>query len=77
MVVRLECVCKVWTGHAAAVMCLAIGRSRGGDLVATGSKDHYVRTLDMLPQDMGEFCFYNIASVSLLGTCIVPLCGNL
>ncbi|CAB3241107.1 unnamed protein product [Arctia plantaginis] len=49
----MECVCKLWTGHAAAVMCLALGRAPQGDLVATGSKDHYVRTLDMQPQDTG------------------------
>ncbi|CAH0405180.1 unnamed protein product [Chilo suppressalis] len=48
----MECVCKVWSGHAAAVMCLVVGRGVG-DLLATGSKDHYVRTLDMLPQDTG------------------------
>ncbi|KAJ8736067.1 hypothetical protein PYW08_006723 [Mythimna loreyi] len=51
----MECVCKLWTGHAAAVMCLSVGRAAGGDLVATGSKDHYVRTLDMLPQDTGSW----------------------
>ncbi|XP_022822267.1 kinesin-like protein KIF21B isoform X2 [Spodoptera litura] len=51
----MECVCKLWTGHAAAVMCLAVGRAAAGDLVATGSKDHYVRTLDMLPQDTGNY----------------------
>ncbi|XP_063395660.1 kinesin-like protein KIF21A [Cydia fagiglandana] len=49
----MECVCKLWSGHAAAVMCLALGRAPAGDLVATGSKDHYVRTLDMCPQDTG------------------------
>ena len=53
--IRMECVCKLWTGHAAAVMCLSVGRAAGGDLVATGSKDHYVRTLDMLPQDTGMY----------------------
>ncbi|XP_050554596.1 kinesin-like protein KIF21A isoform X2 [Spodoptera frugiperda] len=51
----MECVSKLWTGHAAAVMCLAVGRAPHGDLVATGSKDHYVRTLDMLPQDTGNY----------------------
>ncbi|PZC81364.1 hypothetical protein B5X24_HaOG212816 [Helicoverpa armigera] len=51
----MECVCKLWTGHAAAVMCLSVGRAPHGDLVATGSKDHYVRTLDMLPQDTGNW----------------------
>ncbi|CAH0592830.1 unnamed protein product [Chrysodeixis includens] len=51
----MECLSKLWTGHAAAVMCLAIGRAPQGDLVATGSKDHYVRTLDMQPQDTGSW----------------------
>ncbi|XP_026320009.1 kinesin-like protein KIF21B isoform X2 [Hyposmocoma kahamanoa] len=51
----LECVSKVWSGHAAAVMCLAIGRGAGSDLVVSGSKDHYVRTLDMQPQDTGSW----------------------
>lgn len=54
----MECLCKLWTGHAAAVMCLALGRAPQGDLVATGSKDHYVRTLDMQPQDTGEKNIY-------------------
>ncbi|XP_037302421.1 kinesin-like protein KIF21B [Manduca sexta] len=49
----LESICKVWSGHAAAVMCLALGMGTNGDLVATGSKDHYVRTLEMQPQDAG------------------------
>lgn len=35
-------------------MCLAIGRGAGSDLVVSGSKDHYVRVLDMQPQDTGE-----------------------
>lgn len=50
----MECVCKVWSGHAAAVMCVALGRGAGGERLATGSKDHYVRTLDMQPADTGE-----------------------
>ncbi|XP_049882022.1 kinesin-like protein KIF21A isoform X2 [Pectinophora gossypiella] len=49
----LECVCKLWSGHAAAVMCLAIGRGESGDLVVSGSKDHYVRTLDLTTLDSG------------------------
>ncbi|KAM3967672.1 kinesin-like protein 31E [Aphomia sociella] len=51
----LECVCKVWSGHAAAVMCLAVTSGSNGDLIATGSKDHYVRTLDMQLQDSGAW----------------------
>ncbi|KAL4716971.1 hypothetical protein ACJJTC_012782 [Scirpophaga incertulas] len=49
----MESVCKVWSGHAAAVMCLALAPGSSGDVLATGSKDHYVRTLDMAPQDSG------------------------
>ncbi|XP_013183944.2 kinesin-like protein KIF21A isoform X1 [Amyelois transitella] len=49
----LECVCKVWSGHAAAVMCLALGRTGDSDMVVTGSKDHYVRTLDLQTLDTG------------------------
>ncbi|XP_028168501.1 kinesin-like protein KIF21B [Ostrinia furnacalis] len=51
----MECVCKVWSGHAAAVMCVALGRGAAGERVATGSKDHYVRTLDMQPADTGAW----------------------
>ncbi|XP_045770281.1 kinesin-like protein KIF21A isoform X1 [Maniola jurtina] len=43
----LECVYKAWSGHAAAVMCLAREPLPSGDRLATGSRDHCVRVLDL------------------------------
>ncbi|XP_021206270.2 kinesin-like protein KIF21B isoform X1 [Bombyx mori] len=45
----LECVYKIWSGHAAAVMCLAAA----DNLLVTGSKDHYVRAMEINAQDSG------------------------
>ncbi|VVC92623.1 unnamed protein product, partial [Leptidea sinapis] len=44
-----ECVYKTWSGHAAAVMCMArVSAADGGDRLATGSRDHCVRVLDIM-----------------------------
>ncbi|XP_052738469.1 kinesin-like protein KIF21A [Bicyclus anynana] len=43
----LECVYKAWSGHAAAVMCLARESLPSGDRLATGSRDHCVRVHDL------------------------------
>ncbi|XP_039757406.1 kinesin-like protein KIF21A isoform X2 [Pararge aegeria] len=43
----LECVYKAWSGHAAAVMCLAREPLSSGDRLATGSRDHCVRVHDL------------------------------
>ena len=34
---------KLNGGHQAAVMCLAVDRQNGNDIVVTGSKDHYIK----------------------------------
>ncbi|XP_072939722.1 kinesin-like protein KIF21B [Epargyreus clarus] len=49
----LECVFKTWSGHAAAVMCAAWAPLAGGDRLATGSRDHCVRVLDLHPNNGG------------------------
>ncbi|KPI95115.1 Kinesin-like protein KIF21A [Papilio xuthus] len=51
----MECVSKWWSGHAAAVMCLAAARAGRGDRLATGSRDHCVRLLDLAPNDTGSW----------------------
>lgn len=56
-VCRMECVSKWWSGHAAAVMCLAAARAGRGDRLATGSRDHCVRLLDLAPNDTGTLFF--------------------
>ncbi|XP_047531443.1 kinesin-like protein KIF21A [Vanessa atalanta] len=43
----LECVYKTWSGHAAAVMCAAREALPAGDRLATGSRDHCVRVLEL------------------------------
>ncbi|XP_041975160.1 kinesin-like protein KIF21B isoform X2 [Aricia agestis] len=43
----LECLYKTWSGHAAAVMCLAREALDSGDRLATGSRDHCVRVIDL------------------------------
>ncbi|XP_032528899.2 kinesin-like protein KIF21A isoform X2 [Danaus plexippus] len=42
-----ECVYKTWSGHAAAVMCVAREPLPAGDRLATGSRDHCVRVIDL------------------------------
>ncbi|XP_038220931.1 kinesin-like protein KIF21A isoform X1 [Zerene cesonia] len=42
----LECMYKTWSGHTAAVMCMARVPLPDGDRLATGSRDHCVRVLD-------------------------------
>ncbi|CAH2102149.1 unnamed protein product [Euphydryas editha] len=49
----LECVYKTWSGHAAAVMCLARAPLAAGDRLATGSRDHCVRVLHVAPAAAG------------------------
>ncbi|XP_068626168.1 kinesin-like protein KIF21B [Battus philenor] len=51
----MECVSKWWSGHAAAVMCAAAARAGRGDRLATGSRDHCVRLLDLQPADTGSW----------------------
>ncbi|CAK1602398.1 unnamed protein product [Parnassius mnemosyne] len=51
----MECACKWWSGHAAAVMCAAAVRVAHGDRLATGSRDHCVRLLDLQPSPTGSW----------------------
>ena len=51
-VCRFHSVGKLSGGHQAAIMCLAVDRRRGGDLVLTGSKDHYIKGFEV-PDDTG------------------------
>ncbi|CAH0727583.1 unnamed protein product, partial [Brenthis ino] len=44
----LECVYKAWSGHAAAVVCVAREPLAAGARLATGSRDHCVRVLDLV-----------------------------
>ncbi|KAF0304360.1 Kinesin-like protein KIF21A [Amphibalanus amphitrite] len=47
---KFHSVGKLSGGHQAAIMCLAVDRRRGGDLVLTGSKDHYIKGFEV-PDD--------------------------
>ncbi|XP_063707717.1 kinesin-like protein KIF21A, partial [Culicoides brevitarsis] len=50
---KFSCTGKVQGGHQAAVMCLESWRSASGtDLLATGSKDHYIKVFE-IPQTGG------------------------
>ncbi|CAG4977423.1 unnamed protein product [Parnassius apollo] len=51
----MECASKWWSGHAAAVMCAAGARVAHGDRLATGSRDHCVRLLDLQPSHTGSW----------------------
>ncbi|XP_037086600.1 LOW QUALITY PROTEIN: kinesin-like protein KIF21A [Pollicipes pollicipes] len=47
---KFHSVGKLSGGHQAAIMCLAVDRRRGHDLVLTGSKDHYIKGFEV-PDD--------------------------
>ncbi|XP_037070286.1 LOW QUALITY PROTEIN: kinesin-like protein KIF21A [Pollicipes pollicipes] len=47
---KFHSVGKLSGGHQAAIMCLAVDRRRGRDLVLTGSKDHYIKGFEV-PDD--------------------------
>ncbi|CAG9135895.1 unnamed protein product [Plutella xylostella] len=70
----LECVSKMWSGHAAAVMCLAAAARGGGDLLCTGSKDHYVRAAHCAPTH--GLCQQCLECVSKMwsGHCAAVMC---
>lgn len=46
---KFSCTGKIQGGHQAAVMCLATWDGNGNDMLATGSKDHYIKIFEVPP----------------------------